>query len=377
MARLFEPTQIKGMKMKNRFVRSATYTALAELDGTVTDRLPDFMAELARGEVGLIITGHAYVTREGQAGPRQLGIYSNDLIAGLKRLTAAVHDNASVVAIQLAHAGKKGIGKGTYAALGPSDVFEEGEKKASAMTIDDIQRTITAFGDAAERAVESGFDAVQIHAAHGYLLSQFLSPYSNKRTDGYAGTLANRSRLLLDVYAEIRRRVGASCPVLAKINSEDFLEGGFTVAEMLEVAHMLEDRGLDAIELSGGTFESGKFIPSRKGTAKSEEREVYYREAAKAFKKKIKLPLILVGGFLSFNVAEEIVASGLADYVALSRPLIREPHLVKRWQSGDRRKATCVSCNKCFATLATKEALHCAVEEKERRKSQGATYKRH
>ncbi|MGB8427680.1 MAG: NADH:flavin oxidoreductase, partial [Desulfobacterales bacterium] len=248
MARLFEPTQIKGMKMKNRFVRSATYTALAELDGTVTDRLPDFMAELARGEVGLIITGHAYVTREGQAGPRQLGIHSNALIAGLKRLTAAVHDNASVVAIQLAHAGKKGIGKGTYAALGPSDVFEEGEKKASAMTIDDIQRTITAFGDAAERAVESGFDAVQIHAAHGYLLSQFLSPYSNKRTDGYAGTLANRSRLLLDVYAEIRRRVGASCPVLAKINSEDFLEGGFTVAEMLEVAHMLEDRGLDAIE---------------------------------------------------------------------------------------------------------------------------------
>ncbi len=376
MPRLFEPSEIKEMKLKNRFVRSATYTALAELDGTATDRLADFMAELARGEVGLVVTGHAYVSREGQAGPRQMGIYSDAMIEGLKRVTAAVHDNGGVVAVQLAHAGKKGIGKGAYAALGPSDVVEEGEKKASAMTLDDIQRTVTAFGDAAERAVTSGFDAIQIHAAHGYLLSQFLSAYSNKRADDYAGTVKNRSRMLIEVYAEIRRRVGDSYPVLAKINSEDFLEGGFTVAEMLEVAHMLADRGLDAIEMSGGTFESGKFIPSRKGTAKSEEREVYYREAAKAFKKKIKLPLILVGGFLSFNVAEEIVASGLADYVALSRPLIREPRLVKRWQGGDRRKATCVSCNKCFATLATKEALHCAVEEKERRKSQGATHKR-
>ncbi|MFZ0132545.1 MAG: NADH:flavin oxidoreductase [Desulfobacterales bacterium] len=368
MARLFEMTEINGMKMKNRFVRSATYTALAEIDGTATDRLSDFMAELARGEVGLIITGHAYVTREGQAGPRQLGIYSDAIIQGLKRVTAAVHENDGVVAVQLAHAGKKGIGKGAYVALGPSAVLEAGEKKASAMTLDDIQRTVTAFGDAAGRAVESGFDAIQIHAAHGYLLSQFLSPYSNKRDDDYAGTLENRSRMLREVYAEIRRRVGDSYPVLAKINSEDFLEGGFTVAEMLEVAHMLADRGLDAIEMSGGTFESGKFIPSRKGTAKSEEREVYYREAAKAFKKEIGIPLILVGGVLSFTIAEEIVATGLADYVALSRPLIREPRLVKRWQGGDRRKATCVSCNKCFATLATKEALHCAKEEKERRK---------
>ncbi|MFZ1201136.1 MAG: NADH:flavin oxidoreductase [Desulfobacterales bacterium] len=368
MPRLFEPSEINGMKMKNRFVRSATYTALAELDGTATDRLSDFMAELARGEVGLVITGHAYVTREGQAGPRQLGIYSDAMIQGLKRVTAAVHENDGVVAVQLAHAGKKGIGKGAYAALGPSAVLEAGEKKASAMTFDDIQRTVTAFGDAAGRAVESGFDAIQIHAAHGYLLSQFLSPYSNKRDDDYAGTLENRSRMLREVYAEIRRRVGDSYPVLAKINSEDFLEGGFTVAEMLAVAHMLADRGLDAIEMSGGTFESGKFIPSRKGTAKSEEREVYYREAAKAFKKEIGIPLILVGGVLSFTIAEEIVATGLADYVALSRPLIREPRLVKRWQGGDRRKATCVSCNKCFATLATKEALHCAKEEKERRK---------
>ena len=133
-------------------------------------------------------------------------------------------------------------------------------------------------------------------------------------------------------------RVGRAFPVMVKINSEDFLDGGFTVDEMVKVAHMLEDRGMDAIEMSGGTFESGKLIPSRVGTSKSEKREVYYRKAAEVFKKEIKIPLILVGGFLSFNVAEEAVNSGLADYVALSRPLIREPHLVARWARGRHEK---------------------------------------
>ena len=127
---------------------------------------------------------------------------------------------------------------------------------------------------------------------------------------------------------------------------------------------MLEDRGMDAIEMSGGTFESGKLIPSRVGTSKSEEREVYYRKTAETFKKEIGIPLILVGGFLSFNVVQDVVDSGLADYIALSRPLIREPNLISRWAGGDRTKATYISCNKCFSTLSMKEALHCAVEKK-------------
>jgi len=358
------------MKIKNRFVRSATYEAMAEPDGTVKDQLLDCMAALVRGEIGLIITGHAHVAMEGQAGPRQMGIYSDAMIDGLKRLTSVVHENGGVVAAQLAHAGKNGIGKGAFAALGPSDVVESGVKKASAMTVDDIRRTVIAFGDAAERAVKSGFDAVEIHSAHGYLLSQFLSPYYNRRDDAYGGALENRAKLLLDVYNEIRRRVGTSFPVMVKINAEDFLEGGLTVEEMLKVAHMLEDRGMDAIEMSGGTFESGKLIPSRAGTSKSEDREVYYRVAAKAYKKEIGIPLILVGGFLSFSMAEDVVASGTADYVALSRPLIREPGLVKRWAGGDRKKASCISCNKCFATLSTEEALHCAAEKKEKNKLQ-------
>ncbi len=364
MTGLFETTELNGMKVKNRFVRSATYEAMAELDGTVTDQLCGYMEELSRGEVGLIITGHSHVAREGQAGPRQMGIYSDEMIDGLKRITSVVHENGGVIAVQLAHAGQQGIGQDAYAAIGPSDVFKAGVKRASAMTADDIKRTVIAFGDAADRAVKSGFDGLQIHAAHGYLLSQFLSPHYNNRTDSYGGNLENRARLLLDVYKEIRQRVGKSFPVMVKTNSEDFLENGITVEESIKVAHMLEDRGMDAIEMSGGTFESGKLIPSRVGTSTSEDREVYYRQAAETFKKEIGIPLILVGGFLSINVVEDVVASGLADYVALSRPLIREPNLIGRWAGGDRTKATCVSCNKCFSTLSRKEALHCNFEKK-------------
>lgn len=364
MSKLFKATKINGMRMKNRFVRSATYEAMAEKDGTVKNQLLDCMAELAMGETGLIITGHTFVSREGQAGPRQMGIYSDSMIPGLKRISSVIHDNGGVVAVQLAHAGMRGIGKNQYAPLCPSDIFEKNIKKASAMTHDDIKKTIKAFGDGAQRAVESGFDAVQIHSAHGYLLSQFLSPHYNKRSDNYGGSLGNRSRLLVEVYEEIRQRVGKSFPVMVKINSEDFLEDGFTVKEMIKVAHLLEDLGMDAIEMSGGTFESGNLIPSRTGTSKSEKNEVYYREAAKKFKKEIGIPLILVGGFLSFNIAEDVVNSGLADYIALARPLIREPHLVKRWAAGDRKKASCVSCNKCFSTLFMKEALHCAAKKK-------------
>jgi 2,4-dienoyl-CoA reductase-like NADH-dependent reductase (Old Yellow Enzyme family) len=153
---------------------------------------------------------------------------------------------------------------------------------------------------------------------------------------------------------------------MAKINSEDFLENGFTVTEMVAVCHMLEDRGVDAIEMSGGTFESGQFLFSRVGTAKSEEREVYYRKAAVAYKKEIGVPLILVVGFLTCNSVEEVITTRIADYVALSRPLIREPLLVKRWAAGDRQKASCISCNKCFSTLFMEEGLHCAAEKRQK-----------
>ncbi|WP_031482692.1 oxidoreductase [Maridesulfovibrio frigidus] len=364
MSKLFEPTEINRLNIKNRFVRSATYEAMSGLDGKVQDQLLSYMADLAKGDVGLIISGHTHVVLEGQAGPRQMGIYSDDMLDGLKKMTATIHENGSLVAAQLAHAGKKGIGCGEYGPLGPSDDFEEKVLIASAMTAKDIDRTAKAFAKAAIRAVKSGFDAVQIHAAHGYLLSQFLSPHYNKRGDEYGGKLENRARFLLQVCDKVRESVGPSFPVMVKINSEDFVKNGMTEEETIEVCRMLEEHTVDAIEISGGTFESGKFTPSRAGTSKSEDREFYYEETAKLLKEKINIPLILVGGFLSFNVVEKAVTSGLADYIALSRPLIREPHLIKRWAEGNREKATCISCNKCFSTLSMEEALHCAAEKK-------------
>ncbi|CAG36109.1 NADH:flavin oxidoreductase [Desulfotalea psychrophila] len=369
MSELFELAKINGLELKNRFIRSATYEAMAGLDGRVTDQLLLYMANLAQGELGLIISGHTHVTLEGQAGPRQMGIYSDEMIEGLQRFTATVHENGGLIAAQLAHAGLRAIGRNEYAPLSPSDLFAGSLKVASEMTVDDIARTVKAFGDAGQRAVAAGFDAIQIHAAHGYLLSQFLSPHYNTRDDLYGGSLENRARFLIQVYEEIRQRVGTSFPIMVKINSEDFLPGGITTEEVLKVCQMLEESGIDAIEMSGGTLESEELIPSRVGTATSAEREVYYRKAAEAFrKKKIAVPLILVGGFLSLYIAEEVVASGLADFVALSRALVREPHLVKRWAAGDRKKATCISCNKCFLTLAMPEGLYCAVEKKARRK---------
>jgi 2,4-dienoyl-CoA reductase-like NADH-dependent reductase (Old Yellow Enzyme family) len=318
------------------------------------------MEELAAGGVGLIISGHAFVSREGQAGPWQLGIYSDELIAPLKQMTAAVHAKSSKIVLQLAHAGCRApFGLTGLQPLGPSDTMDKDKNVCKEMTRDDIQKTVQRFAEGAARAQTSGFDGVQIHAAHGYLLSQFLSPFYNKRRDGYGGSIENRARIVLEVLNAIRAKVGERFPIMIKMNSEDFVESGLRVAEMVQVAAMLAKTGIDAIELSGGTAASGKFIPVRPGKIGSEENEVYYRDAAAQYKAAVKVPLILVGGVRSYNVAEKIVKTGLADYVALCRPLIREPGLVKRWQSGDRSRSTCLSDNMCFKPITAGEGVYC------------------
>lgn len=362
MSKLFETTSINQMNLANRFVRSATYEGLAELDGTVTPRLCNFMETLTNGNLGLIITAHAYVSPEGQAGPRQMGIHSDDMLPGLRSMADAVHGKGGKVIVQIAHAGIHGIGADTFEPVGPSQIKTTGSSTVHEMTSAQIAQTVAAFGAAAVRAKKSGYDGVQIHAAHGYLISQYLSPFYNKREDNYGGSLDNRARFLLEILGEIRSRTGNEFAVLVKMNSEDFLENGLTRDEMIAVAKMLEKNGIDAIELSGGTFDSGDLIPVRTGVLNLEEKEVYYREAASLFKAELSVPLILVGGIISYNVAERLIDDGLADYIALSRSLIREPGLVKRWQSGDHTKATCISCNKCFGTHATEEGLSCGID---------------
>ncbi|MCU0580813.1 MAG: NADH:flavin oxidoreductase [Desulfobacterota bacterium] len=350
---------INGLKLANRFVRSATYEGLAGGDGSVTPALIGLMVRLARGGVGLIISSHSYITPEGQAGPRQLGVYADVLVPGLRDLTQAVHEAGGKIVMQLAHSGgfanPKLIGQ---PALAPSALEGFYKTPPREMTAEDIRKMVEAFGLAALRAKEAGFDGVQIHAAHGYLLSQFVSPLLNQRRDEYGGSGENRYRALGQAAKKIRAAVGPDFPVLIKLNSQDFLEGGLTLADALHLGVRLREDGLDAIELSGGILISKNLSPSRK--------EAYFAEEAAAFKKKVGLPLLLVGGIRSLAVAERIIDQGAADYISLSRPFIREPELIQRWRSGDLRPASCLSDNQCFRTIMSDEGLYCAVERKEK-----------
>ena len=365
MATLFETTTIRNMSWPNRFVRSATWEGMAEKNGSCPPKLTDLMVRLAKGGVGLIITSHSYVSREGQAGRGQLGIYSAELVPGLAAMADSVHKAGGKIAVQLAHAGCHADPNLTgQMPWGPSSLKSEGMPNCREMTGDDFQMVAESFGRAAARAQAARFDGVQIHAAHGFLLSEFLSPFYNKRNDLYGGSVENRARLLLEVVHNVRDRVGNRFPVMVKMNSEDFVTGGLTVEEMLEVASMLESAGIDAIELSGGTRYSGECVPPRPGRLDTEEMEVYYLTAAKKFKERIRVPLMLVGGIRSYTVAERIVREGITDYVCLSRPLIREPDLVNRWRSGDTSKAKCVSDNLCFEPAGAGEGLYCVVEKR-------------
>jgi 2,4-dienoyl-CoA reductase-like NADH-dependent reductase (Old Yellow Enzyme family) len=371
MSILFEPTVINGMELANRFIRSATFEGMATLDGKPTDRLTDLMAKLAEGGVGLIVTGHCYVSPEGQALPWQLGICDDSALPGLRHMTETVHRLGGKIALQLAHAGAhaKPAVLGLQP-IGPSALYDDGKATCREMTYEDTSKVVLAFSQAAHRAKSAGFDAVQIHAAHGYLLSQFLSPHFNRRTDEYGNSLANRGRVVLEVLHAVRQAVGRDYPVLIKVNSEDYIEGGFSVKDMLDFSALLEEAGIDAIEMSGGTgSEASKYLPLRLG-AISNDNEGYYREAARSFKQRIKVPLILVGGIRSLDAAERPVAEGTTDYLALCRPLICEPDLVKRWKNGDTAKSVCVSDNLCFKQTRTGEGLRCLLQEKTERVQQ-------
>jgi 2,4-dienoyl-CoA reductase-like NADH-dependent reductase (Old Yellow Enzyme family) len=364
MSKLFEATKLNRMSLKNRFARSATAEGMATEDGESTPRLIKLMAELAEGGVGLIITGHTYVTKRGQATPWQLGIYDDKLIPGLRAMVDAVHQRDGRIVVQLAHSGMLANPKLTNdAPLGPSAIEGLNGVIAQEMTIGDIHGTIEAFGQAAERALQAGFDGVQLHAAHSYLLSQFLSPAFNFRDDAYGGPIESRVRIICEVVNGVRKRVGQDYPVLIKMNGRDFLEGGLDLEDSVQAGAMLKKAGVDAIEVSGGTFASGDLMPSRKGIIKEKD-EAYFKAEALAFKESIDLTIILVGGIRSFAVAEGLVTDHIADYISMCRPFIREPGLINRWNTGDLRRATCLSDSKCFRPALAGKGVYCVVEKR-------------
>ena len=367
MSIMFSPFQINALTIKNRFVRSATWEGLATDEGAVTPAIVSIMSDLAQGGVGLIISSHAYASSEGKAGPWQLALDKDELIPSLKIMTDAVHAHGSKTIAQLAHAGKFGATKLTgVPPLVVSDVEGMSKHAVKVATEEDIESLVKSFADAAERAMSAGFDGLQIHAAHGYLLSQFLSPIFNKRKDQYGGGIENRARIHSKIITEIRKKVGPSFPILVKLNCADFAEGGLTMEESLKAAFIMKDAGLDALEISGGLLTGGKLSPSRPNI-NTKEKELYYRQEVRYFRDSLKLPLIVVGGFRSFEVSEEAVKSGLCDFVSMSRPLIREPNLVNRWKSGNMDRARCISDNLCFKPAMAGEGLYCYTDKFEKK----------
>jgi 2,4-dienoyl-CoA reductase-like NADH-dependent reductase (Old Yellow Enzyme family) len=367
MSKLFSPYTLTGMELKNRFVRSATWEGMADGEGRVTPQLIECMTNLAEGGVGLIISGHAYVHPMGKAGMLQMGAYSDEMLPGLTQMADAVHAAGSKILLQLAHAGACAaadeIGE---TPRGPSDIKVEGDRpvEARAMTLAEIAEFVEAFAAAAGRAKQAGFDGVQLHGAHGYCMSQFLSPFFNKREDAYGGSIENRSRLLLEVLQAVRETVGRDYPVHIKLNCEDFHEGGMSVEDMLHVAHMLKENGIDGLEMSGGTILSGILSPVRVLKKDRDFEDVFYLEQARRLKAEVDLPLVLVGGIRSDSVMEELVEEGVADCISLCRPLIREPDLVKRLQSGETERSACISCNLCFGPAMKGEGIYCVPARK-------------
>ena len=348
MSILFTPVRIGSVTVPNRFARSATHDFMADDEGNVTDANVELYRLLAEGEVGLIITGHAHVQPSGKASPKQMAVFDDRFVEGLARIPVAVHSFRSLVFLQIAHAGRQTKEKlcGCIP-VSPSAVYDPVSKiMPRELAPDEIQVLIVDFISAAKRAKRADFDGVQLHAAHGYLLSSFLSPHTNRRADEWGGPVENRARVLVEILRGVKAACGRDFPVIVKLNSTDFLESGLVLEDAVRVARMIEAEGIDGIEVSGGMAEAGR--GSVWAGLRGEDEEGYFVENAARIKRAVRVPVFALGGIRTLAVAERIVREGRADLVSLSRPLIRDPFLVKHFREGLAAKSECISCNKCF-----------------------------
>ena len=358
---LFDPFIISKMELRNRFVRSATWDATADSTGAVTDASVALYRNLGQGGLGLVVTGFGFVSAQGQSVPAQYGVHNDDMIPGLRRLVQAVHDGGARIALQIAHSG---INSPFFSATGVVPLvvsaMPESDRPHREMTGEEIESIIDDFAAAAVRGKEAAFDAVQLDGAHGYLMSQFLSPRSNHRTDQWGGSAENRRRFHLEVIRKVRQAIGADLPLMIKFGVEDDKEGGLTLGESTDAAQQMARSGIDAIEVSTGSNAFTSIMPVLK---KGEPEQAYFRSRAAAIKQAVDVPVMVVAGIRSLEVARAIVDSGAADLISMCRPFIREPHLIARWQAGETKPATCISCNGCAGTVAGGGPLECVQEK--------------
>ena len=370
MATLFEQSAINGMILRNRLIRSATWEGMCEQDGRPTEKLINCYRNLTQGGIGLIISGYTFVRPDGKGLPGKMGIHTDDFEKEYQNLTSTVHNAGGKVAIQLVHAG--GQTNSTCAGrqpLAPSSLkIDQFQEIPVELSKDEISDIVKAFGEGARRAKNWGFDGVQLHGAHGFLINQFLSPLTNRRTDEYGGSIENRSRFLLEVYRKVRESVGPNYPVFIKLNASDHLDGGLEIDDAVYAAKVLAEVSIDAIEVSAGTPASGEKAPVREKILKP-EKEAYNLLLAGRIKEVVNCPVMVVGGFRSYEVAEKALKDDGMDYIAMARPLIREPDLPNRWLHGNRSPAKCISCNSCFMPGLEEGGIYCVIEKKEREKA--------
>jgi len=312
---LLDPIRIGALRLENRIVMPPMATSKATSNGEVTESQIEHYAERAEG-VGLIIVEHSYVTPSGKAGPNQLGIHDDKLIPGLSKLVKAVHRHRTPITVQINHAGGRTISRVAGAQpVGPSPVliFQETPRE---LNVEEIDELVEAFGRAARRAVEAGFDAVEVHGAHGFLLNQFLSPLTNKRSDKYGGSLENRARFPLRVLKRVRSEVGRDFPLLYRLGADDFREGGLSLEDTKVFAEMLVGAGVDAIDVSGGIGGSNPQGLSGQG---------YLFHLAEGIRKVVKVPVVGVGGITEAEFADKAVRAGRVDLVAVGRALLADP----------------------------------------------------
>lgn len=368
MAQLFEKTWIGSLELENRAVRSATWSGVGDDRGYATDRAVAFYHALAKGGIGLIVTGYQYIMPNGIQLPYMIGNYEDDQIPGLARLAATVHEEGGRIVPQIVHCGAR---------ANPS-LFPEGHEVWAPSAIPDpttgntphevsrqeIQILVEAYARAAARAQKAGFDGVQLHGAHGYGINQFLSPVWNRRGDAYGGSLKNRFRFLAEVMEAVRGAVGEDFPILIKLAGHDFLDKGLVPEDTIQVSARLAECGIAAIEVSGGNAASPKDLGPVRKHIHNEEDEAYFSDLAAVVKSTVTVPVITVGGIRSPKIIDTVLNARKADYVAMSRPFVREPGLINRWKSGDTTKAACISCNGCFETGMTGDGISCKVERK-------------
>jgi 2,4-dienoyl-CoA reductase-like NADH-dependent reductase (Old Yellow Enzyme family) len=313
----------------------------------------------------LIVTGFQYVLPNGRQLQYMIGNYEDDQVEGLTRLADAVHDEGGRIVPQIVHCGvraNRNLFPEDGEIWGPSAIRDPvAGIVPKEVTRSEITRLIEAYAAAAARALEAGFDGVQLHGAHGYGINQFLSPLWNQRGDAYGGDLKKRYRFLGEVLEAVRGAVGDDFPVLIKLTGADLAEGGLMPEDARDIACRLADDGIDAVEVSGGSAASPQKLGPVRTKIRSEEDEAYFADFAAAIKEKVSVPIITVGGIRTLKTIERILRERQADYVAMSRPFIREPDLLNRWKSGDREGAACVSCGGCFETGIKGSGISCKV----------------